>query len=156
MSDPHHDSGLQVDLDQAHRVLLIICLALAGGVAVMAGVAVMLVQTGTFPPFLGFSQGVRVGVAIFLALLLVASYPIHRMAGGAVAVTDAASALQAFQTRVITAMAIREFVGIAGAVLMLLSRDFVVGGTLAALSVITILLALPRREDLREAVREAR
>jgi len=156
MSDTHPDSGLPVDLAQAHRVLLIICLALAGGVAVMAGVAFMLVQTGTFPPFLGFSPAVRLGVAAFLFLLLAASYPIHNMAGGAVAVTDAASALQAFQTRVITSMAVREFVGIAGSVLILVSRDLAVGGTLAALSVITILLALPRREDLREAVRQAR
>ena len=156
MSDTPRDDGLAVDLDQAHRVLIIICLALAGGVAVMAGVALMLLHTGAFPPFLGFSRGVRVGVAIFLALLLAASYPVHRMAGGAVEVTDAASALQAFQTRVITAMAMREFVGIAGSVLILLSRDMVVGGSLAALSVITILLALPRKDDLREAVRRAR
>ncbi|HSG46987.1 MAG TPA: hypothetical protein VLA43_04130 [Longimicrobiales bacterium] len=156
MSDTPRDDGPAVDLDQAHRVLIIICLALAGGVAVMAGVALMLLHTGAFPPFLGFSQGVRVGIALFLALLLAASYPVHRMAGGAVEVTDAASALQAFQTRVITAMAMREFVGIAGSVLILLSRDMVVGGSLAALSVFTILLALPRKDDLREAVRRAR
>lgn len=155
MPNPPQGSAPAVDLDQAHRVLLIICLALAGGVAVMAGVALMLLYTGAFPPFLGFSPGVRIGVAVFLALLLGASYPVHRMAGGATAVTDGASALQAFQTRVITAMAMREFVGIAGSVLILLSRDLAVGGTLAALSVITILLALPRKDDMREAVRRA-
>lgn len=145
-----------LDLDQAHRVLLFLCLALGGGVVVMAGVALALVYSGAYPPFLGFPQGVRIGVGIFLGLLLGVSYPVHRTAGGSTPVTDAASALQAFQTRTITAMAIREFVGIAGSVLILLSRDLLVGGTLAALSVVSILLALPRKEDLREAVRRVR
>lgn len=144
-----------VDLDQAHRVLLFICIALAAGVAVMALVAYGLVSGGYFPPFLGFDSGVRIGVAVFLGLLLGASYPVHRLAGGSQEVTDPATALQAFQMRVITAMAMREFVGIAGSVLILLSRDLAVGGTLAALSVAAILLALPRKADMREALRRA-
>ena len=143
------------DLDQAHRILLFICIALAAGVAVMALVAYVLVSAGYFPPFLGFSSGVRIGIAVFLGLLLGASYPVHRLAGGSEEITDPATALQAFQIRVITAMAMREFVGIAGSVLILLSRDLVVGGTLAALSVVAILLALPRKEDMREALKRA-
>lgn len=150
---PHRDEP--VDLDQAHRVLLVICLALAGGVIVMAGVAFALVSGGHFPPFLGFPAGIRIGIAVFLGLLLGASYPVHRAAGGFQEVTDAATALQSFQTRVITAMAMREFVGMAGSVLILLSRDIAVGGTLAALSVVSILLALPRKADMQEAVRRA-
>lgn len=158
MTDTPNDPELQVDVDlnQAHRVLLVICVSLAGGVVIMAGVALVLVDGGHFPPFLGYSPPVRVGVGVFLTLLLAASYPIHRLAGGSVPASDAATALQAFQTRVITAMAVREFVGIAGSVLILLSRDLAVGGTLAGLSVVTILLALPRKEDMREAVARGR
>ncbi|MDT8340167.1 MAG: hypothetical protein RQ751_01525 [Longimicrobiales bacterium] len=147
--------GPSVDVDQAYRVLVGICLVLAGGVVLAAGGAWAVLEAGLFPPFLGFPAWVRWSVGAGLLVLLAASYPAHRAAGGAVAVTDAATALQAFQTRVITAMAMREFVGMAGAVLILLSRDLLVGGTLAGLAVLSILLALPRREDLREAVRRA-
>lgn len=155
MNETTSGSDLPVDLDQAHRVLLVISLALAGSVAVMAGVSLILVQGGHFTAFLGFSPVVRVGVAVFLALLLGASYPVYRLAGGPSEVPGAASALQAFQTRVITAMAMREFVGMAGAVLILLSRDLAVGGTLSVLAVASILLSLPRRKELAEAVRKA-
>lgn len=145
-----------VDVDQAHRVLTFLCLSLAGSVALMAGVSALLVTTGAFPPFLGYPQAVRLGVGIFLILLLGASYPLYGLAGGSGEASDPAGAVTAFQTRVITSMAVREFVGIAGALLILLSRDFILGGTLAGLSLITIVLALPRKEDLLEAVRKAR
>lgn len=155
MNETHSGSDLPVDLDQAHRVLLVISLALAGGVALMAGVSLILVQGGHFTAFLGFSPAVRVGVAVFLALLLGASYPVYRLAGGPSEVPGAASGLQAFQTRVITAMAMREFVGMAGAVLILLSRDLALGGTMSVLAVASILLSLPRKKELAEAVRKA-
>jgi hypothetical protein len=144
-----------VSVDQAHRVLTIICLALVGGVVTMAGVSVILVTSGTFPPFLGYPEAVRLGVGAFLLLLLGASYPVYRHAGGATNPDEPGGALSAFQTKVIAAMALREFVGIAGGLLILLSRDMVLGGTLVVLSVATMLLALPRKEDLREALQES-
>ena len=150
----HQSHRPQVSIDHAHRVLLGICIALAGSVFVMASVSLVLVSSGTFPPFLGFSPTVRIGVGVFLVLLLGASYPIYRRAGEGVQGDGPDDALAAFQTKVIAAMAVREFVGIAGGLLILLSRDMVLGGTLVVLSIGTILLALPRKDDLRAALSE--
>lgn len=143
------------DLDQAYRVLLIICLALVFGVVAFAGVAAFLSSSGAFPGFLGFSPLVRTGIAVGFLVLLVGAYPLQSMAGGPVPVDDAASALQAHQTKTIVGMAVREFVGIAGGVLILLSGDLVLGGTLVGLTVITMLLALPRKEEMRAAMRRS-
>ena len=144
------------DLDQSYRVLLIISLAMAGGVALFAGIAAFVVSTGQFDPFMGWPGWVRGSIAAFLIVLLAASYPLYRLAGGAPRPGDPYAALSVFQTKVIVANGVRDAVGIMGAVLILFAGDLVLGGSVAIASVVTILLSLPRKDDMRAALRGSR
>ena len=153
MDEREYGAPPEVDLDQAYKVLVGLSLAFAGGVALFAVVSVFLVQTGSFTPFMGYTGLVRGAVAAFVILLIGSSWPLYRLAGGAVSADDPNAALSAFQIKVIVANAIREAAGLMGGVLILLFGDLLVGGTAAALSVGAILLSLPRKDDMREALR---
>ena len=140
-------------LREYHRVLVGISWALIGGVAAMAGGAWFLVATGTFHPFLGFSTPVRIGIAVFLVLLLLAAGPLQRAVGGGEPPEDEAAALARVQTRVMVGMAVRDAVGAMAAVLILLSGDVLVGGSVAAATLVAMVSDLPAMDDLEAAVR---
>ncbi len=140
-------------LREYHRVLVGISWALIAGVAAMAGGAWFLVATGTFLPFLGFTTPVRIGIAVFLVLLLLAAGPLERAVGGGEAAEDEAAALSRVQTRVMVGMAVRDAVGAMAAVLILLSGDLLVGGSAAAATLVAMVSNLPRMDDLEAAVR---
>lgn len=144
----------RVEVDTAHRVLLLLSLSLAGSVAIFAVVAVVLGELGIFPPFLGYPAPVRTGIGVFLVGLLVLSYPMYRWAGGGEGEAGSTSAaLGRLQTRTMVANAMREAAGIMGCLLVLLSGDRVLGLSIAGLAVATILLSLPTRADVEAAVR---
>ena len=136
-----------------HRVLVLMSWALMGSVAVMVGGAWTLVATGTFQPFLGLQTPVRIGVGVFLVLLLGSAYPLSRAVGAGARPATRERALAVVQTRVMVGMAVRDAVGAMAAVLILLAGDVVLGGTVGALVLASMALALPRREQLEEAVR---
>lgn len=140
-------------LREYHRVLVGISWALIAGVAVMAGGAWFLVTTGTFTPFLGFTAPVRIGIAVFLVLLLLAAGPLERAVGGGEPPEDEAAALGRVQTRVMVGMAVRDAVGAMAAVLILLSGDLLVGGSVAAATLVAMASDLPTIDDLEAAVR---
>lgn len=128
-------------------------IALMVSVALMVGVAWFLVATGRFQPFIGLQPVVRIGVGIFLVALLGASYPLSRAVGSGDRPTSREEALGHVQTSVMIGMAVRDAVGAMAAVLILLAGDLVLGGTVAVLAFLSMGLALPRREQLEEAVR---
>lgn len=140
-------------IGEYHRVLTIVSLALAGSVTVMVGGAWVLVATGAFQPFLGLRGPARLGVALFLALLLAAAYPLSRAVGSGSRPASREEALARVQTRVMVGMAIRDAVGAMAAVVVLLAGDVVLGGTIGALALVSMAVALPRRGDFEEAVR---
>lgn len=141
----------RVEVDTAHRVLVLFSVFLAGSVAIFAVVAVVLGELELFPPFLGYPASVRAGIGVFLVGLLALSYPMQRWAGGDDG-TDAAAALSKLQTGTMVANAMRDAAGIMGCLLVLLSGDRVLGLTVAGLAVASILLSLPTRADVEAAV----
>ncbi len=140
-------------ISEYHRVLLTISVALMGSVALMVGIAWVLVATGRFQPFIGLQPAVRIGVGVFLMALLGASYPLSRAVGTGEPITSREQALADVQTRVMIGMAVRDAVGAMAAVLILLAGDAVLGGTLGVVVLVSMGLSLPRREQLEEAVR---
>ncbi|MEJ2538937.1 MAG: hypothetical protein P8188_02935 [Gemmatimonadota bacterium] len=145
--------GDRIDLREYHRVLLGLSVALMIGVLVMTGGAWMMVASGTFQPFLGLQPGVRLGVGFFLLLLLGASYPVARAAGSGDPPENRREALSQVQTRVMVAMATRDAVGGMAAVVILLTGDIVLGGSVAAATLLAMASDLPRIGVLEEAVR---
>ena len=140
-------------LEEYHRVLVGLSWALIAGVAAMAGGAWFLVASGGFQPFLNFTTPVRIGIAVFLVLLLLVAGPVTRTASRGERPRDARTALSRLQTEVMVGMAVRDAVGAMAAVLILLSGDWVVGGTTAAAALVAMISDLPTLDDLRDAVR---
>lgn len=140
-------------IEEYHRVLTLVSIALLGSVAVMVVGAWALVATGTFQPFLGLRLPVRIGVGVFLVVLLGAAYPLSGAVGTGGRAETREDALSRVQTRVMVGMAVRDAVGAMAAVLILLAGDVVLGGTIGVLVLMSMAAALPRREQLQEAVR---
>jgi hypothetical protein len=143
----------EASIEEYHRVLVTVSLALMASVALFVGVAWVLVATERFQPFIGLQPGVRIGVGAFLLALLGASYPLSRAVGGDSPPDTREKALSNVQTRVMVGMAMRDAVGAMAAVLILLAGDVVLGGTLAFLVLLSMGLSLPGREQLDEAAR---
>jgi hypothetical protein len=143
----------EASIGEYHRVLTFVSLALLGSVALMVGGAWALVATGAFQPFLGLRLPVRIGVGVFLIVLLAAAYPLSRAVGSGNRPETREEALARVQTRVTVGMAVRDAVGAMAAVLILLAGDIVLGGTVGALVLVSMAAALPRRDQLEEAVR---
>lgn len=155
---PRSGRGPEPDRDEDsigeyHRVLSLVSLALLGSVALMVGGAWALVATGAFQPFLGVRPPVRIGIGVFLIVLLGAAYPLSRAVGADRRPGTRQEALAREQTRVMVGMAVRDAVGAMAAVLILLAGDVVLGGTLGAMVLVSMAAALPRRDQLEEAVR---
>jgi hypothetical protein len=142
-----------VDLDQVHRILSVMILIFAGGVASFAGVSFFVVSTGAFSPFLGYPEVVRLGIGVFLLFLLAMSYPLSRWSGAANPGESRSDAVARFQTRAVVGAAVRESVGIMGGLLILLAGDVVLGVTAAALAVVTLVTGIPSKDALRAATR---
>lgn len=132
---------------------MVISMALIGSVAVMVGGAWALVASGTFQPFLSLQLPVRIGVGVFLLVLLAATYPLSRAVGSGGRPESREEALSIVQTRVMVGMAVRDAVGAMSAVLILLAGDVTLGGTVGALTLVSMVTSLPRLEQLEEATR---
>lgn len=133
-----------------HRTLRIVSLALAGALAAFALGAAVLVAADAFHPFLQLNQTVRAGVAVFLGGLLWAAGPISRAARRS---EDGAEPLDALQRGVIAGLAVRDVVGVMGAVLILLAGDLWLGGAAALLAGVEMVRAVPSTEVLRAELR---
>ena len=119
-------------VDEYHRILTVLSLALMASVVILVGGAWALVATGAFQPFLGFRPPVRIAIGVFLVALLLAAYPLSRAVGGGPR---------------------PDAVGARAAVLILLAGDTVLGGTLGALVLVSMGAALPNRQAFEDAVR---
>jgi hypothetical protein len=128
-------------------------MALLASVVLLVGGAWVMVATGTFQPFLGLRGAARIGVALFLVLLLAAAHPLSRAVGTGRRPDSREEALAGVQTRVMVGMAIRDAVGAMAAVVILLAGDVLLGGTVGVLAVVGMIASIPRREELEEAVR---
>ena len=154
MGAPEPGGADRSTLREYHRVLVGLSWALIAGVAAMAGGAWFLVAAELFQPFLGFTTPVRIGIAVFLVLLLLSAGPLKRAVGGDGPPSNPAEALSRVQTRVMVGMAVRDAVGAMAAVLILLSGDLLVGGSAAVATLVAMVSDLPGLDDLEEAVRQ--
>ena len=137
-----------------HRTLLILTLALVLGVLGF-GIVVAILSLGggesSFSVTLPIQAIVGVGA---LALLTGAHFVGSALSrSGPGSSTDEVA--ERIRTGVIVAMAMRESVGIMGAVLGLLSGELVLMSALVAASAATMLLGLPGRDELEHRLRRA-
>lgn len=140
--------------DERFRVLHIIVGSLILGVVLFAAVAAWLITSGTFADFISpiplEAVGVGVVALIFLAPVLAGK------AKEAPPDADRDTVFMQFQTGTIVGMAVREGAGLMGGVLALLagSLPWLVG--LAGASVLSMVLAWPKRDELEERLGRAR
>lgn len=137
------------ELDQRHRVLLVLWAALLGGMLVFAAVA-WLLATGTLT---GSPWGRSLDPGLVRTLLFV---PVGLMVAGIFArrrgrpVGAGRDPVQALQTRVVLAAALQEAGGMAGIVLSLLAAQPAWILMMAGLAAFTMVRSRPRRNELEQ------
>jgi hypothetical protein len=131
----------------------VVSYALAAGVVSFVGVVALLLTTGALEPISPLPPAVTWGGA-GVGLLAVAA---GRIAGPALrhapSGADAHTVANRWATGGITAGALAEAAGMIGGVLALMDGDLLVGGGLAAISVLAILTGSPPREELEQRLR---
>lgn len=138
--------------DEQLRTLQTIVGSLVLGVGLFAGVAVYLIRSGTFGETGALIALEAVGVVVVVLLLtapLVASRLKDAPAGA-----DRDTVYQRFQTGTIVGMALREGAGLMGGILAMLSGSLPWLLGLTGVSMLAMILAWPRRDDLEERLRQ--
>jgi hypothetical protein len=137
-----------------HRTLFVLTLALVSGVLGF-GAVVAVLHLGGREASMALSLPLQAGLALAgVALLATAQRmgsALSRPAPGA----PAEATVERIRTGVIVAMALRESVGLMGAVLGLVSGELLLMSALIAASVATMILGIPGRDELEHTLRRA-
>lgn len=139
--------------DEQLRTLQMIVGSLVLGVGLFTGVAVYLIRSGTFGDTEELIPLEAVG-AVVAVLLLTAPLVAGRLKDTP-AGADRNTVYQHFQTGTIVGMALREGAGLMGGILAMLSGSLPWLLGLTGVSMLAMILAWPRRDDLEERLRRA-
>ena len=142
-------------VQSVHNRGVILTAALAMGHLALAGVATGFVLSGSLEPAFSTTPLLRGAVAVMGLLMLGAATVIGGRLAEAPAGATPDDAAQRYPTGLVVGMALREAVGLAGAMLILLAGDLVVGGALVAAALLTMIAAAPRRADIESRLRRA-
>lgn len=141
-------------VENLHRQLLVLTMALVGGVVTFSGI-VGAMAAGRDVDAAGLEPAVRLALAIGGAAVLVGAAIVGRLLIDAPGDPDPESIAGRIRTGVIVSMAMRESVGLMGGVVGLLTGDYLLMAGLAAGSAATMVLGMPGRTAIEEKLRRA-
>ncbi len=137
-----------------HRQLMLLTMALVGGVVTFGGVVAAL-DLGGDRGGSSLDANLRIVIALGGVVVLVGASVIGRMLAASGDPAPDATAHR-IRTRTIVSMALRESVGLLGGVLGLLTGDYPLMAGLVAASAATMILGIPGRARIEEQLREGR
>ena len=137
-----------------HRTLLLLTLALVSGVLGFAAVVTVLTLRGQ-EASMALSLPLQAGVALVGVALLTTAQGMGSALSRTEPGADADATAERIRTGVIVAMALRESVGLMGAVLGLVTGELLLMAALVAASAATMMLGLPGRDALEHTLRSA-
>ncbi len=137
-----------------HRTLLLLILALVSGV-VGFGVVVAVLTLGGREAAVAISVPIQALVGVGAVSMLVTAQWVGSMLSRPEPGASADAAADRIRTGVIVATAMRESVGLLGAVLGLLTGELLLMSALIAASVAMMILGLPGRDALEHLLRRA-
>lgn len=140
--------------ESLHRTLLLLTLALVSGV-VGFGVVVAVLSVGGREATLAISVPVQAMIGAGALSILVAAGFVGSAVSRPEPGSSADAAADRIRTGVIVAMAMRESVGLLGAVLGLLSGELLLMSALVAASAAMMVLGVPGRDALEHTLRRA-
>ena len=137
-----------------HKQMRIITVALASGVVIFGAVMAVLIRSGT-PAAWAVDGPMRWGIALLGMVLLGAAHVIANALTQGPRDGGPTEVARRLQTGFLAGQAMRESVGLVGAVAGFLTGDLVILAALSVASVVTMLVALPHRATLEHRLRKA-
>lgn len=145
---------MEVDLHGALRTTRILVLAMAAGVLLFLAGAVLLLRSGSGIGDGGaLPAGALPGVGIAVLVMLLTAPVVQRTLSTVPAGAPAGEVVARWRTAVIVGSAVREGAGLVGIVAGLLAGSALWVLVLGGSSILSLLLALPRGEELESDLR---